>query len=238
MTESETPAQLKEEFWRHAEQIPTMQHPWFQGLINGELTDQQILAGEQQHYLRGRLNGKIFGAILEAATRESDEEVLAIAEANYQEEMGGPKTHGDLMFQFLEAHGMTQEEAAATEPMPGTMAAISMLTDSVRNMSALEGLAMMTLPERQNADVSAAVYEALKDRYSDYAIATYKVHATVDVEHGDTQLDLLAHKVMADPSIKPQILRAIKFGLIAFKLEWDGHQQAATGNEYFHWAGV
>lgn len=231
---------MRAEFEQVGATLDAMQHPWFQGILTGELTREQILAGEQQHYLRGRLNGRIFGAILQAAFDGEDDEVVDFALANYAEEMEGPKEHGDLMLQFLESHGMTKDEAAVVEPTPGSLAAISMLTDSVQNMSALEGLAMMSLPERWNADISAAVYPVLRDHYgfSAYAIETYRVHAIIDVGHGDRQLDLLARKVYASPQLKPDILRAIKFGVVAFNYEWDGQYQAATGQEHYHWTGV
>lgn len=231
---------LIEEFKEVAAPIPAIQHPWFRGVIGAEFTEEQLVLGEQQHYLRGRLNGVIFGVILRKAFESGDNAVIEVARANHDEEVGGAKTHGDLMYQFLEVHGMTKEEAAAIPPKPGTMAAISMLTKGIQSMTALEAIAMMSLPELQNAPASAAMYKTLSGKYgfSDYAIETYAVHSEADIGHGDIQLSLLADKVEADPSLKPSILRAMEFGVNAFNFEWDGHYQAVLGRDHFHWDGV
>jgi len=231
---------LIEKFKAVAAPIPAIEHPWFQGVITGQFSESQIVLGEQQHYLRGRLNHKIFDVILDKAIAEGDQEIIEVASDNHAEEVGGTKTHGDLMHQFLEVHGINKTQAAAVEPMPGTMAAISMLTDSIKDMPVLEAIAMMSLPELQNGPVSAAMYRALKDIYhfDDYAIETYSVHSEADVGHGDRQLSLLADKLTARPELKPEILRAMRFGVIAFNFEWDGHYQAATGQKHFHWTGI
>lgn len=220
--------------------IPAMEHPWFQGVITGEFKPIQLVAGEEQHYLRGRLNGKIFGTILSKAIEEGDSDVITLARDNYEEEMGGPKTHGDLMFQFLESHGISRAQAGGVEPMPGTAAAISMLTKSINNMTALEAMAMLSLPELQNGPISAEMYRALRDiyRYDDYAIETYSVHSEADVGHGEAQLALLAAKVEETPELKPSILRAMRFGVNAFNFEWDGHFQAASNEPHYHWPGI
>ncbi len=233
-------ALLIEEFKAVAASLPAIEHPWFQGVINGEFTKQQLVAGEEQHYLRGRLNHKIFGAILAKATEEGDPDVIAVARDNHDEEVGGPVTHGDLMYQFLEAHGISRQQADNVEPMPGTAAAIAMLTENIGNMTALEAIAMMSLPELQNGPISAEIYKALRDvyHYADYAIETYSVHSEADVGHGEVQLGLLAAKVEEKPELKPSILRAMRYGVNAFNFEWDGHYQAVTGQEHYHWPGI
>jgi len=231
---------LIEEFKAVADPIPAREHPWFQGVIAGEFTIEQLVLGEQQHYLRGRLNDRIFGPILRKAIDEGDPEVAEIAYDNFDEEVGGAKTHGDLMYQFLETHGITREQAAAVEPMPGTMAAIAMLTDSIHDMTALEAMAMMSLPELQNGPISAEMYKALREIYGfdHYTAETYSVHSEADIGHGEVQLALLADKVGETPELKPVVLRAMRFGVNAFNFEWDGHFQALSGDEHYHWKGV
>jgi len=230
---------LVEEFKAVAAPIPAIEHPWFQGVIKGRLTNEQLVLGEQQHYLRGRLNHKIFDTILAKATDSGDPDVIEVARANREEEVGGTVTHGDLMYQFLEAHGISKQQADNVEPMPGTAAAIAMLTENIGNMTALEAIAMLSLPELQNGPVSAEMYKALRDiyHYDDYAIETYSVHSEADVGHGEVQLGLLATKVEERPELKPSILRAMRYGINAFNFEWDGHYQAATGRQHYHWPG-
>lgn len=220
--------------------IPFSEHPWFRGLIDGTLNEEQILRGELQHNLRGWFLEGINTGILDKAIAEGDEETIAIAQHNYDEEVGGEKPHGDLMFQFHEEQGMTREEVQATELMPGTLACMAMLAEGVRRFSAVGSIAMMTLPEWQNAAVSAQVHPALQANtsFSDYAIETYRVHAIADIEHGDTQLDFLARTVDADPSLKPDVIRCLIYGAYAFNHNWDGQYQAAIDDPFFQWKGV
>ncbi len=98
----------------------------------------------------------------------------------------------------------------------------------------------MTLPEWQNAAVSAAVHPALtaNTSFSDYEIDTYRVHAEADVEHGDRQLELLAHKAKDDISIRSMIVGCMAYGVQAFNHNWDGQYQAAVDNPYFRWPGT
>jgi pyrroloquinoline quinone (PQQ) biosynthesis protein C len=220
--------------------LPAIEHPWFQGLITGELSEEQILLGELQHTRRGWVLQDVVRDILDKAVEEGDEEVIEVARANYEEEAGGSKPHGDLMFQFHEAAGISREEVEAVELTEGTKACIAMLREGVQEFTALGSLAMMTLPEWQNATVSAAVYPALKANkaFSDYAIETYQVHAEADVEHGDRQLELLAHKVIEDPALLDSIASCLAYGVETFNYNWDGQYQAATLNPSFHWSGT
>lgn len=218
---------------------PSIEHPWFQGIITGTYTEEQILAGEIQHYLRGRQNFKIFGLIAMNAKDENDEELIELTFANVKDEVFEGKPHDELMYQFMEERGISRLVAANAKPTSGTKEAIAMLTTFPRFKSALEGVAMMSLPEWQNATNSAAVYESFRNLYgfSEYSSVTYKVHSTVDIEHGDNQLELLAQRVMDEPDIKHRILRAMEYGVRSFNREWDGHHQAATGELDFHWRG-
>lgn len=215
--------------------IPAIDHPWFQALINGQFTEEQILLGELQHTRRGWFLEKVVQRILDKALSEGDEEVIEVARANYEEEAGGPKPHGDLMFQFHEDRGMSKEDVEAVELMPGTLACMAMLGEGVQRFTALGSLAMMTLPEWQNAHVSAEVHSALKatTNFSDYAIDTYRVHAIADIDHGNNQLGLLARKLAADSSLGDHVFNCLVYGAEAFNHNWDGQYQAATNNPLF-----
>ena len=235
--------QLIEEFKGYVMPTPALQHPWFQGIIKGEFSRDEIIRGEQQHYLRNRLNAVSHAAIVARATLEGDDDVIASAIENFREEVCGPETHGDLMYQFLKEQGISKEDAARTEPMPGMMAAVAMITQSIHHLSALEGIALWSLAEWENGGsdgVAAQVYNAYVGFYgfSEHASETYRTHAVVDIGHGDGQLDLLAKKVIERPELKQGVVRALKFGHAAFTYQWDGHYQAATGQPHFHWRGT
>jgi pyrroloquinoline quinone (PQQ) biosynthesis protein C len=160
---------------------------------------------------------------------------------NFLEELSGPRTHVDIVLQFLEEGGISREEADRAEPAPGTLAAIEMITGCCQRRSALEGLAMLAFVESQHGGpegVAAKVYRELTGYYgfSSRAAETYRLHAEQDVGHGERQIEVI-RRYAQDPEIREKIRSAVKLGVTAFTLEWDGHVQAMTGRREF-WSGV
>jgi pyrroloquinoline quinone (PQQ) biosynthesis protein C len=157
------------------------------------------------------------------------------------EELGGRRTHVDIMLQFLEEGGISREEADRAEPAPGTLAAIEMITGCCQRRSALEGVAMLAFVESQLGGVgkvSDNVYKELTGHYgfSPRAAETYRLHAQQDEGHGSRQIDAI--RLLAnDAETQDKVRAAVKLGLTAFTLEWDGHVQAMTGKREF-WKGV
>jgi pyrroloquinoline quinone (PQQ) biosynthesis protein C len=160
---------------------------------------------------------------------------------NFMEELGGKRTHVDIMLQFLEAGGISREEADNAEPAPGTLAAIEMIIGCCQRRSALEGVAMLAFVESQlggAGKISEKVFRELTGHYgfSARAAATYELHAAQDKGHGSRQIDAI-RQLATDEVTQNKIRAAVKLGLTAFTLEWDGHVQAMTGKREF-WSGV
>jgi len=147
----------------------------------------------------------------------------------------------DIMLQFLEESGISREEADRAEPAPGTLAAIEMIINCYKRRSALEGVAMLAFVESQlggTEKVSDKVYRELTGYYgfSPRAAETYQLHAEQDEGHGERQID--AVRLLAnDAETQEKVRAAVKLGLTAFTLEWDGHVQGMTGKREF-WSGV
>jgi pyrroloquinoline quinone (PQQ) biosynthesis protein C len=72
--------------------------------------------------------------------------------------------------------------------------------------------------------------------FSERAAETYKLHAEQDVGHGKRQIELI-RRYATDQETQEKIRRAVKLGVTAFTLEWDGHVQAMTGQREF-WSGT
>jgi pyrroloquinoline quinone (PQQ) biosynthesis protein C len=157
------------------------------------------------------------------------------------EELGCKRTHVDIMLQFLEEGGITREEADNAEPAPGTLAAIEMIIGCCQRRSALEGVAMLAFVESQlggAGKISEKVYRELTEfyKFSPRAAATYQLHAAQDEGHGSRQIDAI-RQLATDEVTQNKIRAAVKLGLTAFTLEWDGHVQAMTGKREF-WGGA
>ena len=233
--------QFIDELWSYAREVPMEQHPWFQGIIQHRWTRDQIILGEVQHYLRVRTNAIFFGYIAINAVAEKQYGPMDVVLENFIEELSGPKSHADVLLQFLEEGGISREEADSAEPAPGTMAAIEMLIGCCQRRSALEGIAMLSFVESQHGGpngVAAKVYKELTGYYNfpAHAAETYWLHAEQDVFHGRRQIDAL-RGFATDSETQEKVRSAVKLGVTAFTLEWDGHVQAMTGQREF-WMGT
>lgn len=236
-----SPDEFIAELWSYAREVPMGQHPWFRGILEHRWTRRQIVLGEVQHYLRVRTNPIFFGYIAVNAVAEKQYGLLDVVLENFMEELSGPRSHVDIMLQFLEEGGIAREEADRAEPAPGTMAAIEMIIGCCQRRSALEGLSLLSFVESQlggPGGVSAKVYRELTGYYgfSPRAAETYRLHAAQDAGHGERQIEAI-RRYANDPETREKVRRAVKLGLTAFCLEWDGHVQAMTGKREF-WSGT
>src|SRR5215208_962004 len=241
MSQARSPDDFIAELWDYANEVPMIRHPWFAGIIDHRWTREQIIRGEIQHYLRVRTNPIFFGYIAINAVNEKQYGLMDVVLDNFMEELGGERTHVDIMLQMLEEAGLSREEADRAEPMPGTMAAIEMIVGGCQRRSALEGLALLSFVEDQHGGpdgVAARVYKEMTGHYafSKRAAETYYIHAEQDEGHGQRQIDAI-RRYATDVETQDKVRRAVKLGVTAFTLEWDGHVQAMTGRREF-WPGV
>src|SRR5919204_3451102 len=236
-----SPDALIEELWSTARQVPMIEHPWFRGIIEHHWTREQIVLGEVQHYLRVRTNPIFFGYIAINAVQEKNYGLMEVVLDNFMEELGGERSHVDIMLQFLEEGGITHEEADRAEPAPGTLAAIEMIVGGCQRRSALEGLALLSFVEDQHGGkngVAAHIYRELTGHYgfSHRAAETYAIHAEQDEGHGGRQIEAI-RRYATDVETQERVRRAVQLGVTAFTLEWDGHVQAMTQQREF-WRGT
>jgi pyrroloquinoline quinone (PQQ) biosynthesis protein C len=229
------------ELWDYAAEVPMEQHPWFQGILQHRWSRRQIILGEVQHYLRIRTNPIFFGYMAINAVSDKNYELMRTLLENLMEELGGRRTHVDIMLQFLDEGGISREEADNAEPAPGTLAAIEMIVGCCQRRSALEGVAMLAFVESQlggAGKISEKVYRELTGFYgfSPRAAETYRLHAQQDEGHGRRQIDAI-RALATDAATQQRVRDAVKLGLTAFTLEWDGHVQAMTGKREF-WSGT
>ena len=89
----------------------------------------------------------------------------------------------------------------------------------------------------QHAVVASKAYPEMIGYYgfSERAAETYLIHGEQDVEHGARQIQVLKESA-TDAESQEKVRKAVKLGLTAYTLEWDGHVQAITGRREF-WSG-
>src|SRR5919201_1591927 len=157
-----------EELWSIARHVPIIEHPWFRGIIEHRWTREQIVLGEVQHYLRVRTNPIFFGYIAINAVQDKQYGLMEVVLDNFMEELGGERTHVDIMLQMLDEAGISRSEADSADAAPGTMAAIEMIVGGCQRRSALEGLALLSFVESQHGGANggaAHVYRELTGYY-------------------------------------------------------------------------
>jgi len=116
-----------------------------------------------------------------------------------------------------------------------------MIIGGCQRRPALEGVAMLSFVESELGGagrVSDNVYRELTGHYgfSARAAETYRLHAKQDSGHGSRQIDAI-RRYATDEETRDKVRRAVKLGVSAFSLEWDGHVQAMTGRREY-WSGV
>ena len=121
------------------------------------------------------------------------------------------------------------------------MAAIEMIVGGCQRRSALEGLALLSFLESQHGGPEGVADKAYRELtgfygFSPRAAETYHLHAEQDVGHGARQIEAI-RRYATDEETQERVRRAVKLGVTAFTLEWDGHVQAITGKREF-WSGV
>jgi len=241
MANVKSPDEFIAELWGYANEVPMGQHPWFKGIVEHRWSPEQIVLGEAQHYLRVRTNIIHWGYIMINAAKENRHDLISTVMENFLEEVGGERSHADIMFQFLEEAGLSRQQADETEPAPGTAAAIETINGICLHRSALEGMAAISFVESQHGGeegVASKVYRELTGFYgfSTRAAETYNLHAVQDVGHGGRQIDAVRRHA-TDVATQERVRRAVKLGVTAYTLEWDGHVQAMTGEREF-WRGA
>jgi pyrroloquinoline quinone (PQQ) biosynthesis protein C len=201
------------ELWSYAHEVPMLEHPWFQGILQHRWTREQIILGEVQHYLRVRTNPIFFGYIAVNAVEAKQYGLMDTVLDNFMEELGGERTHVDIVLQFLEEGGITREQADAADAAPGTMAAIEMIVGACQRRSALEGLSLLAFVEHQHGGrggVADQAYRELTGYYgfSARAAETYHIHAEQDDSHGAHQIEAIC-RYATDAATQERVRRAV-----------------------------
>ena len=238
-----TKNELIAQFKKVAEPTLSREHPWVKAVENCELSVEQIIAGEKQHYFAVCARAKIYSDTLWKAIREIDDDVVAFAQETVREELCNKKTHADVLADFFIARSISKQDVKKTPQTPGTTEGIKLLTEDIKDMSALECAAVMTLAEWQYGGpdgIAATIHKAYTEHYdfSEIAAKTFSLHAVVDEDHGEAYLNFLAEKVIERPEMQDKIFSALELGQRAFTRERDGYYQAATNNLEFVWGGL
>lgn len=217
--------------------LPFGEHPLWQAVIRNELTLDQILRAEQQHYLRTKA-GQDLRANSALNAPPTSPGVFEAALGNYLEEVapyGSRPSHLDLIRRLLVLGGIPElnlDRAAAT---PGNAAAMALYRDIAARGSACHLIGAGAV-EHFYSKLAPKIYDAYISHYgmtTDQA-ETYRIHGPMDKQHAERALSVL------DEAIEVHgwsvIESSVRDAFVATSLHYDGMLQAASGR-ISYWNG-
>lgn len=226
----------KEELLAQYNLFPFHRHPMWRAVLDKDLSYQQIILAEVQHYLRSKR-----GRMLRQKALELAADAPAIYEKlleTYFEECTDDKTgpsHLSLIERLVMEGGQTPQTLKVAEMTPGNIASIALYEDITARGSGCHMLGAGVV-EYYYSELSPKIFDVYTKHYgmSESQAETYKIHGPLDKEHGERALSIL------DEAIKlhgwGKIKASVRDAFVATSLHYDGMLQAATG-KFSYWNG-
>ena len=205
--------------------------------MNTELTLEQVLCAEIQHYLRTKAGQILRLASLENAKKLSPKLWEVLLETYLEEctaEKSGP-SHLELIRRLLVCGGISETQMASADLTPGNAAAIALYRDITDRGAGCHMLGTGAV-EFYYCKLSPKIYKAYVEAYgmTSYQAETYAIHGPMDSEHANRAFSIL------DEAIKLHgwsvVERSVRDAFVATSLHYDGMLQAALG-KIAYWNG-
>jgi pyrroloquinoline quinone (PQQ) biosynthesis protein C len=217
--------------------LPFHEHPLWRAVLNNDLTLEQILRAEIQHYLRTRAGQSLRLSSLESAKRLSPKLWDVLLQTYLEEctaEKSGP-SHLDLIKRLLLCGGLSETMLNAAQLSPGNAAAIALYRDITDRGAGCHMLGTGAV-EFYYCKLSPTIYKAYVENYgmSPHQAETYAIHGPMDAEHASRAFSIL------DDAINlhgwPIVELSVRDAFVATSLHYDGMLQAALG-KITYWNG-
>ena len=210
--------------------LPFHEHPLWQAILKGDLSLEQILDAEIQHFLRTNAGQSLRKEAVEKARASSAELFEALIET-YLEECSSQKggvSHLDLIRRLLVTNGVSDAELLAATPTAGNAASIALYKDISSRGAACHILGAGAV-EHFYSKLSPHVYQAYCEIYNmtDDQAETYRIHGPMDKVHADRAFSIL--DLAIDTHGWDVIEQSVRDAFVATSLHYDGMFQAATG---------
>ena len=200
--------------------------PVSSGIIQHRWTRRQIILGEVQRFvLRVRTNPIFFGYMAVNAVNEKQYGLMDVLLENFLEELAGPRTHVDVMMQFLEKRpeNIHARERPSRGSRPRNHAAVDDYRVLPKAVSLGRGRAVKFRGEPAGGPdrVSSKVYRELTGHYgfSPRAAGDQAALESGTSGHGERQIEVI-RRYAVDADTQEKVRRAVKLGVTAFTLEW------------------
>ncbi len=220
------------------ESFPFHKHPLWVAVVEGQLSSEQVLKAEIQHYLRSEI-GKVYRERAAVAAKHLEGEIYDLLHRTVIEECygsdGGP-SHAELIRQFLLENGVTETDLRHAACTPGNAAAIALYKD-IADRGALHHMVGAGCVEHFYSKLSPKIYEAYANiyKFKSGSFDTYQLHGPMDEIHGDRALETL--KTPLALALSKDLELAVRDAFVATSLHYDGMMQAAVGVNCY-WSGA
>ncbi|HLY01964.1 MAG TPA: iron-containing redox enzyme family protein [Candidatus Cybelea sp.] len=208
--------------------FPFERHPYWQAVHRKELSYEEVLRAEVQHYLRTKSGQRLRRYALESA-RGSSPAIFELLLQTYLEECttdaSGP-SHLELIQRLLLDGGVTKATMARARNQPGNAAAIALYRDITYRGAACHMLGAGVV----EFFYSKLAPQVFKDYTSLYGMtasqaATYALHGPMDATHAERAFAILDEGVRIHGSLV--IENSVRDAFTATSLHYDGMWQAA-----------
>jgi hypothetical protein len=217
--------------------FPFQDHPMWLAVKYRELTYDEIIRAEVQHWLRTRAGQQLRRDALDSAKKMSPKLFELLLETYLEEcthDASGP-SHLELIERLVALGGCNKTELEISVPTPGNAAAIALYRDIGTRGAGCHMLGAGAV-EFFYCKLSPQIYDVYVGSYgmTDHQAETYRIHGPMDAAHAERAFNILDEAVALHGW--PLVEASVRDAFVATSLHYDGMLQAATGR-LSYWDG-
>ena len=210
--------------------FPFHDHPLWQAIRKKELSYEQVIQAEVQHWIRTRAGKILRENAMKMAERLSPAIFERLTETYLEEctdHRSGP-SHLKLIERLVVEGGKSVKDLESTAPTPGNSAAIALYRD-IAGRGAGCHLVGAGAVEHYYCQLSPSIFTAYTGLYgmSVSQAHTYKIHCPMDQVHADRAFSVLDEAIALHGW--EAMKQSVRDAFVATSLHYDGMLQAATG---------
>ena len=217
--------------------LPFERHPLWKGVLEHDLSLEQILRAEVQHWIRSNVGRRLRKQALDAAQGSSPKIFEALIKTYLEEcteDESGP-SHVDLVERLVTTGGISKQTLLEAAPTPANAAAMALYADIGRRGAACHMLGAGVV-EHFYSKLSPQIFDAYTKHYgmTDAQAETYRIHGPMDAEHAERAFSIIDEAVAIHGWSLVEL--SVRDAFVATSLHYDGMLHAGTG-EFSYWNG-
>jgi len=212
-------------------QFPFHEHPLWRAIQRHELSLQQVIEAETQHWIRTRAGRILRENAMKMAERISPAIFEQLTETYLEEctnnDRSGP-SHLELIQRLLVEAGKSLSDLEASVPTPGNAAAMALYRD-ISSRGAGCHLVGAGAVEHYYCQLSPKIFSVYTNFYkmSPHQARTYEIHGPMDHVHADRAFSVLEEAIRLHGW--EVVRQSVRDAFVATSLHYDGMLQGATG---------